>query len=172
MKWKIVLVCVVGALLLAIPAALTLGAEMESGITSPSDGESLRGEVAVENGHERALVSAADGGPQRLAALLFFADALADGRLVRILEGRERSPLTLSVLYPSRQHVPAKTRLFNHPGLEQFAQAGGGRAASLCACECRLECRQPNCAELRLLGCIHNCIDNRRIQLILLWPLT
>ena len=39
-------------------------------------------------------------------------DALADGRLVRILEGRERSPLTLSVLYPSRQHVPAKTRLF------------------------------------------------------------
>ncbi len=39
-------------------------------------------------------------------------DALAEGRLVRILEGRERSPLTLSVLYPSRQHVPAKTRLF------------------------------------------------------------
>ena len=40
------------------------------------------------------------------------ADALADGRLVRILEGRERSPLTLSVLYPSRQHVTAKTRSF------------------------------------------------------------
>lgn len=39
-------------------------------------------------------------------------EALADGQLVRILEGRERSPLTLSVMYPSRHHVPAKTRLF------------------------------------------------------------
>jgi DNA-binding transcriptional LysR family regulator len=49
------------------------------------------------------------------------ADALADGRLVRILEGRERSPLTLSVLYPSRQHVPAKTRLFIDHMVSQFA---------------------------------------------------
>ena len=47
-------------------------------------------------------------------------EALADGRLVRILEGRERSPLTLSVLYPSRQHVPAKTRLFIDHLVEQF----------------------------------------------------
>jgi DNA-binding transcriptional LysR family regulator len=47
-------------------------------------------------------------------------DALADGRLVRVLEGRERSPLTLSVLYPSRQHVPAKTRLFIDHLVEQF----------------------------------------------------
>ncbi len=47
-------------------------------------------------------------------------DALADGRLVRILSGRERSPLTLSVLYPSRQHVPAKTRLFIEHMIEQF----------------------------------------------------
>ena len=45
---------------------------------------------------------------------------LADGRLVRILEGRERSPLTLSVLYPSRQHVPAKTRLFIDYIVEQL----------------------------------------------------
>ena len=49
------------------------------------------------------------------------ADALADGRLVRVLEGRERSPLTLSVLYPSRQHVPAKTRLFIDHMVSQFA---------------------------------------------------
>jgi len=48
-------------------------------------------------------------------------DALADGRLVRILEGRERSPLTLSVLYPSRQHVPVKTRLFIDRMVEAFA---------------------------------------------------
>jgi DNA-binding transcriptional LysR family regulator len=47
-------------------------------------------------------------------------EALADGRLVRVLEGRERSPLTLSVLYPSRQHVPAKTRLFIDHMVEQF----------------------------------------------------
>jgi DNA-binding transcriptional LysR family regulator len=38
-------------------------------------------------------------------------EALAEGRLVRILEDWERAPLTLSVLYPSRRHVPAKTRL-------------------------------------------------------------
>ena len=47
-------------------------------------------------------------------------DALADGRLVRILEGRERSPLTLFVLYPSRHHVPAKTRLFIDYMVEQL----------------------------------------------------
>jgi hypothetical protein len=29
-------------------------------------------------------------------------------------------PLTLSVLYPSRQHVPAKTRLFIDYMVEQF----------------------------------------------------
>lgn len=40
------------------------------------------------------------------------AKALQEGRLVRILEGFERSPLTLSAVYPSRRHVPAKTRLF------------------------------------------------------------
>lgn len=47
-------------------------------------------------------------------------EALADGRLVRILEGHERSPLTLFVLYPSRQHVPAKTRLFIDFMLDQL----------------------------------------------------
>ena len=47
-------------------------------------------------------------------------DALTDGRLVRILQGRERSPLALSVLYPPRHHVPAKTRLFIDYMIEQF----------------------------------------------------
>ncbi len=47
-------------------------------------------------------------------------DAIDDGRLVRILEGQERPPLTLFVLYPSRQHVPAKTRLFIDYLVEQF----------------------------------------------------
>lgn len=40
------------------------------------------------------------------------ADALADGRLERILADHERAPLTLFALYPSRRHLPAKTRLF------------------------------------------------------------
>jgi DNA-binding transcriptional LysR family regulator len=47
-------------------------------------------------------------------------DALSDGRLVRVLEGRERSPLVLSVLYPSRRHVPVKTRSFIDYAVEQL----------------------------------------------------
>jgi DNA-binding transcriptional LysR family regulator len=46
--------------------------------------------------------------------------ALAEGRLVRILEEWERSPLTLFVLYPSRHHVPTKTRMFIDYMIEQF----------------------------------------------------
>lgn len=48
MKWKTGLVIVVGVLLLAIPVALTAGAQMDSQITSPAQGESVRGEVAIE----------------------------------------------------------------------------------------------------------------------------
>ncbi len=40
------------------------------------------------------------------------ADALADGHLVRILKNRERAPLTLFALYPSRRSVPVKTHRF------------------------------------------------------------
>ncbi len=39
-------------------------------------------------------------------------EALAEGRLVKVLENFERAPLTLFALYPSRRHVPAKTRRF------------------------------------------------------------
>ena len=48
MKWKIGLVCVVSLLVLAIPASLIIGAAPESGITSPSEGDSVRGEVSIE----------------------------------------------------------------------------------------------------------------------------
>lgn len=41
------------------------------------------------------------------------ADALAEGRLVRILEGYEPPPYTLHAVYPSRAFVPAKVRLFS-----------------------------------------------------------
>lgn len=39
-------------------------------------------------------------------------ESLADGRLVKVLADHERAPLTLFAMYPSRQHVPAKTRSF------------------------------------------------------------
>lgn len=47
--------------------------------------------------------------------------ALADGRLVRVLEGLEQPPLTLYAMYPSRKHLPLKTRLFIDFVLEHFA---------------------------------------------------
>ena len=39
-------------------------------------------------------------------------EGLADGRLVKVLEEYERAPLTLYALYPSRRHLPVKTRSF------------------------------------------------------------
>jgi DNA-binding transcriptional LysR family regulator len=46
--------------------------------------------------------------------------ALADGRLVKVLEKYERTPMTLFALYPSRRHVPAKTRRFLEYLLDHF----------------------------------------------------
>lgn len=51
-------------------------------------------------------------------------EGLADGRLVKVLEDFERPPLTLFALYPSRQHVPAKTRIFLAYLLDHFAGIG------------------------------------------------
>ncbi|MGB5451127.1 MAG: LysR family transcriptional regulator [Sedimenticolaceae bacterium] len=51
-------------------------------------------------------------------------EGLADGRLVKVLEDFERPPLTLFALYPSRQHVPAKTRKFLAYLLDHFAGIG------------------------------------------------
>lgn len=48
---------------------------------------------------------------------------LADGRLVKLLDDFERAPLTLFALYPSRQHVPAKTRHFLEFLLEHLADS-------------------------------------------------
>jgi len=49
-------------------------------------------------------------------------EGLADGRLVKVLEDYERAPLTLYALYPSRRHLPVKTRSF----LEYLQEALGG----------------------------------------------
>jgi len=51
-------------------------------------------------------------------------EALADGRLVKVLEDYEREPLSLFALYPSRHHVPAKTHRFLEYLLDHFAGAG------------------------------------------------
>ena len=51
-------------------------------------------------------------------------EGLSDGRLVKVLEDYERAPLTLFALYPSRQHVPAKTRTFLEYLLDQFVEKG------------------------------------------------
>jgi hypothetical protein len=48
MKWKITAVLVVGLLLLAIPASMMVGAASENGITAPSPGDSVSGEVSIE----------------------------------------------------------------------------------------------------------------------------
>jgi DNA-binding transcriptional LysR family regulator len=48
-------------------------------------------------------------------------EALADGRLVKVLEDYEREPLSLFALYPSRHYLPAKTRRFLEYLLVHFA---------------------------------------------------
>lgn len=48
-------------------------------------------------------------------------ESLADGRLVKVLADHERAPLTLFAMYPSRQHVPAKTRSFLEYLQDHFA---------------------------------------------------
>jgi len=51
-------------------------------------------------------------------------EGLADGRLVKVLEEYERAPMTLFALYPSRQHVPAKTRKFLEYLMNHLAARG------------------------------------------------
>lgn len=51
-------------------------------------------------------------------------EGLTDGRLVKVLEDFERAPLIFFALYPSRQHVPAKTHRFLAYLLDHFAGIG------------------------------------------------
>jgi DNA-binding transcriptional LysR family regulator len=50
--------------------------------------------------------------------------SLADGRLVKVLEDYQRAPLTRVALYPSRRHVPAKTRGILGYLIDHFAEPG------------------------------------------------
>lgn len=71
----------------------------------------IKGDFCSNNGDVLAEAAMAGLGIALLPGFIVD-EALADGRLVRLLEGHERSPLSLFVLYPTRQHVPAKTRRF------------------------------------------------------------
>lgn len=72
---------------------------------------SIRGSFCSNNGDVLAE-AAIQGLGITLLPQFIVESALADGRLVRVLDRFERAPLTLFALYPSRQHVPAKTRAF------------------------------------------------------------
>jgi DNA-binding transcriptional LysR family regulator len=55
-------------------------------------------------------------------------DLLDSGELVRVLDGWAARPQDLTLLYPSRQYQPLRTRLFIDFAVGQFAvMAGFGR---------------------------------------------
>ena len=87
------------------------------------DGEqtlAIRGSFCSNNGDVLAE-AAMQGLGITLLPDFIVEDALADGRLVRVLDDYAREPLTLFALYPSRHHVPAKTRRFLEYLLDHFA---------------------------------------------------
>jgi DNA-binding transcriptional LysR family regulator len=101
----------------------SLISEREEWTFSGSDGEqtlAIKGGFCSNNGDVLAEAAVQGLGIALLPSFIV-EEALADGRLVRVLEDYERSPLTLFALYPSRQHVPAKTRKFLEHLLDHFA---------------------------------------------------
>ena len=70
-----------------------------------------RGTLCSNNGEVLREAAIAGLGIAHLPDFIV-ADAVDDGRLLRVLADRERTPLTLFALYPSRHFVPAKTRMF------------------------------------------------------------
>jgi DNA-binding transcriptional LysR family regulator len=90
------------------------------------DGEKtlgIKGSFCSNNGDVLAA-AAMQGLGIALLPNFIIEDGLADGRLVKVLGEFERAPLTLFALYPSRQHVPAKTRRFLEYLLDHFAGTG------------------------------------------------
>lgn len=71
----------------------------------------INGKFCSNNG-EVLMQAAIDGLGITLLPDFIVEQALAEKQLTRVLEGMEPPPLTLYALYPSRKHVPAKTRLF------------------------------------------------------------
>ena len=76
-----------------------------------SDNVVINGKFCSNNGEVLAQ-AAIDGLGIAYLPDFIVEQALADGRLVRLLENIEHYPLTLYAKYPSRKHLPLKTRLF------------------------------------------------------------
>jgi len=100
--------------------------EREEGTFLGDDGErtlAIKGCFCSNNGDVLA-----DAAMQGLGITLLpdfiVEEGLADGRLVKVLEEYERAPMTLFALYPSRQHVPAKTRKFLEYLMNHLAARG------------------------------------------------
>ena len=83
----------------------------------------IRGSFCSNNGDALAAAAMQGLGVALLPGFII-EEGLADGRLVKVLEEYQRAPLTLFALYPSRQHVPAKTRAFLDYLLDRFAETG------------------------------------------------
>jgi DNA-binding transcriptional LysR family regulator len=87
------------------------------------DGEqtlAIRGSFCSNNGDVLAE-AAMQGLGITLLPDFIVEEAIGDGRLIKVLEEYEREPLSLFALYPSRHHVPAKTRMFLDYLLNHFA---------------------------------------------------
>jgi DNA-binding transcriptional LysR family regulator len=101
----------------------SLISEREEWTFRGDDGErtlAISGSFCSNNGDVLAEAAAQGLGITLLPDFIVEAQ-LADGRLVKVLEEFARAPLTLFALYPSRQHVPAKTRLFIASLIDHFA---------------------------------------------------
>lgn len=85
---------------------------------------SIKGTFCSNNGD--ALLDAAKAGLGiTLLPQFIVEDAIRDGQLVDVLEKYQRAPMTLYALYPSRQHVPAKTRKLFEFLSEHLGPTGG-----------------------------------------------
>ncbi|MGD8956791.1 MAG: LysR family transcriptional regulator [Chromatiaceae bacterium] len=90
------------------------------------DGEqtvAIKGSFCSNNGDVLAEAAMQGLGITLLPSFII-EDGLADGRLVKVLGDYERAPLTLFALYPSRRHVPAKTRAFLEHLLDHCGEPG------------------------------------------------
>jgi DNA-binding transcriptional LysR family regulator len=88
--------------------------EREEWTFSTQDGEqtvAIKGAFCSNNGDVLAEAAAQGLGIALLPDFIVEPD-IVSGRLIRLLETYERTAMTLFALYPSRHHVPARTRLF------------------------------------------------------------
>ena len=103
----------------------SLISEREEWTFQGSDGEqtlAIKGSFCSNNGDVLAEAAMQGLGIALLPGFIVQA-GLSDGRLVKVLQAYERAPLTLFALYPSRRHVPRKTRRFLQHLLEHFGKA-------------------------------------------------